>query len=382
MTFELADILIDNLDFIESLGLSQHKLKVLYDIMYCRTEKLGRHSNKKCSNPDCKEEVISYNSCRNNHCPKCTGSKQIKWTADRCNEILPVNYSHAVFRPPQCYSKLFENNPEDCYNMLFNSANETLKVLLTKNNSSKLKYGMIAALHTWDQKINYYSHLHCLIPEGQFDTENNRWKNSNNKVLKKDILNVTFQKILAKKLIKWIRKNNYTFPGITEEYITKKSKTVSKCVYIKKSIKNVTSVIKYLSTYTNKVAITNNRIKDYNGTDVKISYVDRADGNKIKNETIKAEKLIKLFCLHILPKKLPRVRYYGFLANSCKKKYLKVCNKLLEKSGNKLSKESQKAIESAIKLYESIGKPQLCKVCHKGFMITTALYSGRYGPYC
>ena len=116
MGYELADIIRDHKN---SLVLTPHQFKVLSQIELCRTKELGKHSVKKCDNPKCNEEVISYNSCRSGSCPKCSGSKQVKWVNARNQEILPVDYSHIVFTPPTFLDNLYYLNQEDCYNILF-----------------------------------------------------------------------------------------------------------------------------------------------------------------------------------------------------------------------------------------------------------------------
>lgn len=147
-----------------------------------------------------------------------------------------------------------------------------------------------------------------------------------------------------------------------------KSKTVKKCVYIRRSFRNVTAVIKYLSTFTNKIAITNDRIKSYDGVNVSISYVDRADDNIIKEKEIDAVVFLKRYCKHILPHKFTKIRYYGFMANSCKTKYLEICKDLLKKAGNKITKLEQHTIDMGFKLLESISNDRICSVCHIGKM--------------
>lgn len=373
---EIADIIRDHLGHIK---INSHQYKILKKIENCQTGILGFHTLE-CSSQECENEIIVRNACKCGSCPKCMGLKQLQWAYKRDNEILPVNYDHAVFRSPSCYNELFKYNQKDCYNIFFQSVSETFKALIPRTKFNKPLYGYLAILHTWSQLIDYRVHIHCLIPEGQFNVAKNRWENSNNKILNKEILSTTFKKILSKKLIKYIKKNKIVYPGITEEYILKKSKKTRSLVYIKKSIRNVTDVIKYFSKYTSKIAITNDRIVDYDGETVTISYVDRANGNKIRTKDMNAVVFLNRFVSHILPYKLPKIRYYGFMANVCKKKYLKICKDLLKKAGKEISKKDQATIKYLDELLKKISENNICTVCHKGVMVMKKGSFIRYGP--
>lgn len=365
MGYELADILKDHIDVLK---LTPHQLNVLYDILACRTAEAGIHKLK-CDNTSCYHFDYSYNSCRNKNCPKCSGSKQIKWVNGRNQELLPVDYSFITIVSPSYLDELFKYNQLECYNIFFKSVNETIKLLSIEDKKNTHKAGLIAMLHTWTQEVKYHPHIHCLIPEGQFNTEKNRWERINNKILTKEIFNITFKKVFANNLVAWMNKNEFSFLGITPEYILGKSRNTGRCVHIRRSIKDVTGVVKYLGTYSNNIAITNNRIVDYDGTEVTISCVDRADGNKIKNKKIPAVIFLQRYSLHILPRKFSKIRYYGFLANSCKSKYISACKEQLKKEGKKLSILDQQIIKRYINLVEKYSKGIICPICHQGSMV-------------
>lgn len=377
MEFEVADVLNDH---VHKLVINPHQSKIVHRVRHCRTAYLGIHKES-CDNPECKNVEYAYDSCRNGHCPKCGHSKQLTWENARNQEILPVDYSNVVYKIPSYLKPLFKYNQEGCYNTFFKSVNETFKFLTgkgTKENNPQT--GFIAMLHTWTQLLDYHIHMHCLVPEVLYNKAKNRWENINNQILTKEILNRTFKRILAKNIIAWMNKQNFLFTDVSAEYILEQSKNSRNYVYVKRSIKDVTSVIKYLGTYCNKIAITNDRIKNYDGKIVTISYVDRADGNKIKEEEIEAVEFIRRFCLHILPHKFMKIRYYGFMSNSCKKKRLKSCNEGLKKLGKKISIIDKKAINKGIEILKYIEKLRECTVCHKGKMVAVYSNSTRYGP--
>lgn len=362
MECELSDIIKDHIDDLE---LTYHKQKVLNNLRYCRTAEAGTHLLE-CNNKKCCHEEYSYNSCRDRHCPKCSGSKQIRWVKGRNQELLPVNYSHIVFKVPRYLDLLFKIIQSECYDILFKTVNETFKILIPRKKHNEIKNGYIALLHTWTQEVKFNAHLHCLVPEGQYNITKNKWESTSNKILNKEILNITFKKLLTQNLISWIKENKDLNINITEEYLLGKSKNSKSYVYVNKSLKNVTGVIQYLGKYSNKIAISNKRIISYDGENVELSYIDRADGNKIKSKKINAIVFLKRYADHILPKKFSKIRYYGFFANSCKSKYIKICKSLLKKEGCKLSELDNKIIKRIIDLFEIITRPIICPVCHIG----------------
>ena len=121
----------------------------------------------------CGHMSISYNSCRNRHCPKCQGHKREEWIQAREADLLPVPYFHVVFTLPSELNQLALHQPKDVYDALFASAWQTLE---TFGKNKGLQMGMIAVLHTWGQNLSLHPHLHCIVPGGGVDTKGN-WQN-------------------------------------------------------------------------------------------------------------------------------------------------------------------------------------------------------------
>jgi Putative transposase. len=167
---ELADILHGLGNRVESLELNNWQLRTLSSLSICRTHALGGHVDA-CE--ECGVVRVSYNSCRNRHCPKCQGSSREKWIEARIDELLPVPYFHVVFTIPPVLNELCMQYPERLYGLLFKSAWETLHRFAQ---NKRLKTGMIAVLHTWGQNLSFHPHLHCIVPGGGTDKQN-KWRN-------------------------------------------------------------------------------------------------------------------------------------------------------------------------------------------------------------
>jgi hypothetical protein len=175
--FEVAHIIGRYRHSLESRGKlnAQHK-KVFTNLQKCRTAALGYHKDK-CDNPNCGYEHISFNSCRDRHCPKCNGIRREKWVRLRLEDLLPVKYYHVVFTVPDRLNALFLAQPVIMYNLLFECAWKTIQKFAADHKHLGAKTGMVAVLHSWGQNLALHPHIHCLIPAGGI-TQNNKWRNT------------------------------------------------------------------------------------------------------------------------------------------------------------------------------------------------------------
>lgn len=309
--YEIADVLNILGSTIENLGLNSWQLRTLSALKKCRTCALGGHIDA-CD--ACGNLSISYNSCRNRHCPKCQGKNREKWIVARETELLPVTYFHVVFTVPESLNQLALHQPKTLYGILFESAWETLQ---TFGKNRGLKTGMIAVLHTWGQNLSLHPHLHCIVPGGGVD-ENGDWKNiryDGQFLFPVKALSKVFRAKFCKKLkdrngeeYKKIKENLWQKPWV---------------VFAKKPFGSPKSVVEYLGRYSHKIAISNQRIKDMDGEKVSFEYKDyRRKGIK-KRMTLSNEEFIRRFAMHILPKRLVKIRHYGFLSSTWKRGRLK-----------------------------------------------------------
>jgi len=270
--FEVADVLNAHWAGVDQSGsYNSWQLRTLHAIRRCRTAALGSHVDG-CSS--CGHLRVSYNSCRNRHCPKCQGTQREKWIQAREAELLPVPYFHVVFTLPDTLNRLCLYKPKTMYDLLFKT---TWGVLNSFGQDAKwlgAQTGMISILHTWGQIMTLHPHLHCIVPGGGL-TKQGQWRQarSDGKYLfSVKAMSKTFRgRFIA--ALKEILPQEMTRALINQLY---KYKWV---VYAKQHFSGPQSVIEYLGRYTHKIAISNHRIRDIESDKVTFSYKDYKDGN-------------------------------------------------------------------------------------------------------
>ena len=353
--YEVAHVLARSWYKVESSCLNSWQVRTLRAIKDCRTVALGGHVDG-CNS--CGYIQISYNSCRNRHCPKCQGHKRVQWIEARETELLPVPYFHVVFTLPDDLNGLALHQPKIIYDALFKSAWETIEAFTGKGN----KAGMISILHTWGQNLSLHPHIHCIIPGGFVD-QKGTWKPS--KTDGKFLFPVkAMSKVYRAKYVAILRASELVIEQSTYNALFKKEWVV----YAKRPFGSPKSVVEYLGRYTHKIAISNHRILSIDDHTVTISYKDyRAEGQK-KTMTLSHSEFIRRFALHILPKRFVRIRHYGFLSSTWKR------TKLTDLQC-KLTGIGFRSLPVVLKgMYH-----KSCPCCKTGQMITLLTF-GRRGP--
>ena len=354
-------------EYKEKHKIMPHIAKTMGAIEKCRTEKLGYHEDV-CD--ECGYRKISYNSCRNRHCPKCQSIARAKWVEEREAEILNVKYFHVVMTIPSELYMIAYQNQSKVYKILFKATAETLEELARDKKYLGAEIGFMEVLHTWGQTLVYHPHIHCIVPAGGID-KIGKWRNSR----KKFFIPV---KVLSRKFrgkfLYYLKKEKLEFYG-KNEYLNNKqnfdelmSKMYNKewISYCKPPFENAKSVIKYLGRYTHRVAISNERILREENGEVTFKYRDYKDNNKMKEMTVKAEEFIRRFLMHILPPGFMKIRHYGLLGNRNKKTKLAVCKKLT----NTTSPVKPKLTTLEI-LKKTLGVDfNICPMCHKGHLMS------------
>ena len=371
-SFEVADILREYIgQYQETFPLFPDHYKIVHNLLSCRTAELGGHIER-CDH--CGTERISYNSCRNRHCPKCQNMPRERWLDARKAELLPVSYYHSVFTLPHDLNPIILSNKKIMLNILFKAVSQTL-LAFGENPKNRLggKLGFIAILHTWDQHLNVHFHLHCLIPGGVLKTDES-WKPCKRAYLfNVEALSQAFRGKFLDYMTKAYQGGKLKFPGITspferpERFKQLKESLYSKkwVVYIQKPIKRPEYVLEYLGRYTHRVAISNHRIVSLRDGMVTFKYKNR-DTKRTMSCTITAVEFIRRFLLHTLPKRFMRIRHFGFLSNRHKTDNIKKIRKFLGRSaeGDKIIKQS---IEEMMFKLTGIDIT-LCPRCKKGKM--------------
>lgn len=353
-------------EYKEKHKMLPHIHKAINAIEKCRTAELGMHEDV-CD--ECGYSKISYNSCRNRHCPKCQSIAREKWVYNREQELLNVKYFHIVMTIPSELYMIAYQNQSKVYKIMFKAVAETITELAKDKKYLGAQVGFMEVLHTWGQTLVYHPHIHCIVPAGGID-KIGKWRNSK----KKFFIPV---KVLSRKFrgkfLWYLKQEKLEFYGENkylenEDCFNELMSTLYNkewVSYCKKPFRDAKCVIRYLGRYTHRVAISNNRIiKEENG-EVTFKYKDYKDNGKIKEMTIKAEEFIRRFLMHILPPHFMKIRHYGILGNRNKNTKLLQCKKLTH---TKIKPKDKLTTLEILK--KTLGKDfNLCPMCKKGHLL-------------
>jgi hypothetical protein len=309
---------------------------VFSDIQACRTAVMGGHV-RACDH--CGHREISYNSCRNRHCPKCQAMARAEWLQEREAELLPIAYFHIVFTLPAEIAAVALQNKRVLYAMLFEAASETLKeVAANPRHLGAAEIGLLAVLHTWGQNLMHHPHLHCVVGGGGLSQDQSRWIPSRDYYfLPVKVLSRVFRRKFRRLLEKAFHCGELGFYGQLAHLAEPKTfrrfldaaTRRNWVVYAKRPFRDPACVLKYLARYTHRVAISNRRLVDYVDGNVTFRYRDYARQGRQRTMTLEAGEFIRRFLLHALPDGFMRIRHYGYLANRHRRQKLKTCRRLL-----------------------------------------------------
>ena len=310
--------------------------KVLLAIRRCRTAALGGHLDEctRCGH----RAPISYNSCRDRHCPKCQTAARDRWIAARRRELLPTRYLHVVFTLPHRLAPLVLQNKKVLYALLFRASAETLLEVARDPRHLGAEIGFFSVLHTWSQKLNIHPHVHCVVPAGGLSSDHTRWVRSrDNYFLPKGVLREIFRGKFVDALKQAFQNGQLRFEGDLK--LLAQSKIFAAwlrplfrqdwVVYLKRPIGGTEYVLHYLGRYTHRVAISNHRLVSLTDGQVTFRWRDSAHHNEQKLLSLTVDEFLRRFLLHTLPKGFVRIRNFGFLANRKRATLLPLCFQLL-----------------------------------------------------
>jgi Putative transposase/Transposase zinc-binding domain len=337
-TFEVADIIrVSGGSFWERQGAHlalQHR-KVMDAIVRCRTAALGGHRDQ-CLR--CGHQVISYNSCRNRHCPKCQGNARAKWLAARSAELLPVPYFHVVFTLPHDLSALVLQNKRLLYDLLFRASAATLIEVARNPKHLGADIGLLSVLHTWGQNLQHHPHVHCVVPAGGLALDGSRWIAATPRFfLPVRVLSRVFRGKFIVGLKQLLLHDKLQFHGSLQELakpecfrqFLRRLYMKEWVVYAKPPFGGAEHVLHYLARYTHRVAISNHRLVAFKEDRVSFRWKDYACGGKQKVMTLSPDEFLRRFLIHVLPKGLVRIRHFGLFANRRRAASLLRCRALL-----------------------------------------------------
>jgi len=336
--WEVADVIHKvGSSFLDSLTRAQRK--VLRAIVRCRTAALGGHRDQ-CVH--CGHQIISFFSCRNRHCPKCQVNARERWLKRRQQELLPVGYFHIVFSVPHDLIPLMWQNKKLLFSLLFQSAGSSLLKVAADPKRLGVDIGFLCVLHTWGQTLQRHPHIHCVVPGGGLSLDHSRWISSHPrffvpvKVVSKEFRDMFLdgleQAYRARKLLLYGECQLLADANAFANFLEKLKK--GWVVFAAPPFGGPEHVLQYLARYVHRVAVSNHRIVDVDDSSVTFKWKDYAHNSKQCTMTLTREDFLRRFMQHILPKGLPRVRYFGWLANRRRGHLLPLCRTLLHQNPN------------------------------------------------
>ena len=310
-------------------------LKVLTAIERCRTAALGGHVDE-CS--QCGHRAISFNSCRNRHCPKCQANARDRWLAARSRELLPTCYVHVVFTLPQQLAPLALQNKGELYRLLFRASAETLLTVARDPQHLGAEIGFFSVLHTWNQQLLHHPHVHCVVPAGGLSPDHSRWiPASASFFLPVKVLSRVFRGKFVAGLRELHHEGKLGFHG-SLSHLQPPSAFAAMLrglfrsdwvVYCKRPFGGAEHVLHYLGAYTHRVAISNHRLVDLADGLVTFRWRDSAHKNKKRLMRLPLDEFLRRFFLHVLPRGFVRIRHFGLFAHRRRAALLPLCLELL-----------------------------------------------------
>ena len=315
--------------------LSLGQRRVMTAVEACRSAALGGHAEQ-CER--CGQVRISYNSCRNRHCPKCQGLARAAWLAERRTELLPVPYFHVVFTVPAPIAEIALQNKAVVYGILFKAAAETLRIIAADPKHLGAEIGFIAVLHTWGQTLHHHPHVHCLVPGGGPSLDGARWVACRpgfflpvaviSRLYRRLFLSLLQAAFDDGRLCLVGALTGLADPSVFAAYL-RPLRSLSWVVYAKPPFGGPEQVLEYLGRYTHRVALANSRLVAIEEARVSFFWKDYRHHGKRKVMTLDANEFMRRFLLHVLPDGFHRIRHYGYLANGHRAAKLVECRRLL-----------------------------------------------------
>jgi hypothetical protein len=340
---EVADIVrAYGAEYLRTHPTTGEQRRVLRAIATCRTVALGGHVEQ-CE--DCSYQRIAYNSCRNRHCPKCQGKERAQWMGAEQALLLPVPYFHVVFTLPHALNPLIRVNRRWLYGQLFRLAARTLRTFARDPRHLGAEPAITMVLHTWGQTLEEHTHVHCVVSGGGLSLDGRSWvalprgKKKRRRPFLFDVtaLSRVFRGTFIAALTRARRRGTLRYlgqsvalaePGPWEELMTALWKQ-DWVVYAKPPFGGPAQVLKYLSRYTHRVAISNRRLLSVANGVVRFAYHDSADPTARKQLPLPATEFLRRFLLHVVPKGFMRIRHYGITATARRQEKLARCRELL-----------------------------------------------------
>jgi hypothetical protein len=357
---------------------TQAQRRVLRDIEQCRTAALGGHVEV-CDR--CGAQKISYNSCRNRHCPKCQSLAKARWLEQRQAELLPVEYFHVVFTVPEQVAKVALSNQRLVYDILFSAAAETLRTIAADPKHLGAEIGFLAVLHTWGQNLLHHPHVHCVVPGGGLDVRRRRWVSCRcGFFLPVKVLSRLFRRLFLDRLREAQRTDRLALHGPLAELqqpgafaaLLRSLSEIEWVVFAKPPFAGPQQVLDYLARYTHRVALSNDRIEQVADDKVSFRWKDYRHGKRQRRMALDANEFLRRFLLHVLPLGFVRLRHYGMLANRHRAERLARARELLGCPTAPAAAKPAVPWEALVEKLTGVD-PRRCSACRQGTLVALAM---------
>jgi len=304
-------------------------------------------------------------TCRNRHCPRCQGNARQRWLQARERELLPTRYVHAVFTLPRELAPLALRNKRLIYNMLFRASAETLLEIARDPRHLGAEIGFFSVLHSWNQRMQFHPHIHCVIAAGGLAPDHSSWISARRSFfLPIGVLSRVFRGKFVEGLRSAFHRGELQFHGSLLPLAEPRAFAAwlrvlfrnDWVVYSKKPFGGPQHVLRYLGAYTHRVAISNSRLVALSEGNITFRWRDSAHGNKKRLMTLPVDEFLRRFLLHLLPPGFVRIRNFGFLANRNRATLLSLCFQLLGGSEEKTVSTASTSAEETYSLWN-------CPVC-------------------
>jgi hypothetical protein len=340
---EVADIFRDHGAAWRSANaghVSLDQFKVMSAIERCRTAALGGYVAR-CENEACGHTLIAYCSCRNRHCPKCQAAASRRWLSEREAELLPVPYFHVVYTLPSELRDIAYQNKRVVYNLLIKAAAETTLTIAADPKRLGARIGITAVLHTWGSALTHHPHVHMIVPGGGLSLDGARWVAARSDFLVHvNVLARLFSGKMLAMLVNEHAAGQLNFfnrrAGLADKKTFKRFlaplRRIKWVVYCKAPFAGPKQVLRYLSRYTHRVAISNRRLVAADHAGIAFRWKDyRIDGpGRWKTMRLHPHEFIRRFLLHVLPKGFHRIRHYGLFSSANRAETIAAARALLD----------------------------------------------------
>lgn len=291
--------------------------RALAAIRRCRTPELGGHVYR-CA--DCSGTDFAYHSCHHRACPRCGGNRTAAWTAKQEARLLPVPYFLVTFTVPEELRPVFARQPAAMHDLLFRESAASLQQVAAERRLLGAELGFVGVLHTWGRQLQHHPHVHYIVPGGGLSPEGKCWVPARQAdwLLPVQKLAAVFRLRLEAALRAEAPAQHAMIPAGTWR---------KPWVVHAQPAGSGQAVVRYLARYVGRSAISDERIVTATDEAVTFRYTDSATQQK-KVCTLGAEEFLRRYLQHVPPPGQHRVRYFGWLHPSARRR-LRIVETLL-----------------------------------------------------